>query len=495
MESILKQRFGIESLRPFQKNVLTYLEEHPKSDIFILSPTSSGKSLCFQLPAIYFHGLTIVISPLNSLIFDQVEQLQKKHIPCALFSGDTSKKDKTFILDNIGAYKMIYTTPETLITNEIFVEKLVRLNTKGLLNRFVVDEAHCVSNWGHDFRPKYLKLDYLRTSMPNVPIMALTATATKNVAADILKVLKMKEAKEFKNSFYRNNLNIIIKEKYGDKDSMSEIAHLIKKNYGNKTGIIYCFSRNNCKLLAEDLNENGIDAFYYHAGLGKKDRQQIQKDWINNKFRVIVATIAFGMGIDKHDVRYVIHFNLPTSIEGYYQEIGRGGRDGNICDCILFYNKKDLAVYSRILAKKKDNIFEVNKLFTNDLDCTHYLIMNYLGEEVRKPFDPINYCKSNCENCRKNAKHSSYNYKDVSHKAKEFINIILNKRALNKKLLSIQLSNAYYHHQRLLLYLITNKYIKEVINPTNHEVKYQVYEKSKKVLNSQQKVFIPLKNN
>ena len=241
-----------------------------------------------------------------------------------------------------------------MYTNLELLEKLEKLHTKNLISRFVIDEAHCVSTWGHDFRPHYLKMNTIKQLFPNVPIMALTASATDKVQADIKDLLNMNECKYFTQSFFRNNLNIKIVEKYDinsknkKKESIDRIISLIN-NYENETGIIYCHSRKECEDLSSKLNENGLKTTYYHSGITKKIREEIQSKWLMDDIKIIIAAIAFGMGIDKPDVRFVIHFNLPQTLEGYYQEIGRAGRDGKQSDCILMNNKKDITLYNKMI--------------------------------------------------------------------------------------------------------------------------------------------------
>lgn len=482
MDSILKSKFKLEKLRPFQQKVIDYILENPKNDIFILSPTSSGKSLCFQLPALYYEGITIVICPLKSLLFDQVEALKSKNIQACLLSGDSKEETKDYIIKNLLNYKLIYTTPETLLTNYNLHKELKKINESGLLNRFIIDEAHCVSTWGHDFRPKYLKLKTLRYDFKDVPMMALTATATEKVSMNVSSILNLHKPRLFKNSFYRNNLNIIIKSKHTEKKTVEEIIELIKETYTDKTGIIYCYSRKTCEKVNEKLIEANISSAFYHAGLSKKNREKIQNNWLSNSTQVIVATIAFGMGIDKPDVRFVFHYNMPTSIEGYYQEIGRAGRDGNMSDCILFYNIQDIVIYKNLNKGKMNNIYEINNLLKNNVECLHYLICSYLGENFSKTTNPIAYCDNNCRNCRNATMFKGIKYVDTHTEAKEIIEIIQKKSSLEKSLLEKALIYKYPNYKRILLYLKVNKYIKEIIEPKLFQSYYACYEKAKNIL-------------
>jgi RecQ family ATP-dependent DNA helicase len=491
MEQILNTKFKLPSLRPFQKKVIDSILENPKNDLFILSPTSSGKSLCFQLPALYYEGITIVICPLKSLIYDQVEALKSKHIEACLLSGDTKTEMKEYIIKNLLNYKLIYTTPETLLTNYNFHTELKLINEKGLLNRFIVDEAHCVSTWGHDFRPKYLKLNTLRTDFPTVPIMALTATATQKVSMNVSSILNMNKPILFKNSFYRNNLNIVIKAKHTEKGTIEEIIELINKTYTNKTGIIYCYSRKTCEKVNEKLIEANILSEFYHAGLSKKHRERIQTEWLNNTKQVIVATIAFGMGIDKPDVRFVFHYNMPTSIEGYYQEIGRAGRDGNMSDCILFYNIQDLVIYRNLKKSKMTNVYDIDNLLKNNVECFHYLICSYLGEVFSKKINPIAFCNDKCRNCRNATQFKGITYIDTIKEAKTIIEFIQSTSSLNKSLLEKSLSYKCPNYKRILLYLKVHKFIKEIIDPLLFQSYYKCYEKSKGIIDKSIEFKIP----
>ena len=299
IEKILNEKFGYKHLREKQADVVK--AAMIKQDIIVLMPTGGGKSLCYQLPALLQNGITIVISPLRSLIYDQVLNLKKKKIPAVLLSGDISVNEKKSILDKLKLdtipFSLLYTTPETLLSNYQLIPILEELNEQNLLNRIVIDEAHCVSNWGHDFRPSYLKMSSLKNLFPKVPIMALTATATKKVLSDIKHLLDIKEHAIFQQSFVRKNLNIKIIHRETEKDSIEELKNLVRTKYRNISGIIYCHSRKKCEKIANELKLHDIKAEFYHAGLGRKGREQIQNDWIDNKLNIVVATIAFGMGI------------------------------------------------------------------------------------------------------------------------------------------------------------------------------------------------------
>ena len=383
------------------------------------------------------------------MIYDQVESLKKKGINCELLNGDLGIRKKTTVLDelrkNIPQIKLLYSTPESVLCNDEIKPYIKELYDKKLISRFVLDEAHCISTWGHDFRPNYLKVRHLKSTFPNIPIIALTATATEKVNADIRDILQMGEETDiFQSSFLRTNLNIQIKprgsKKSEEKEVIEEISELLKNKYLNQSGILYAFSRNKCEELSNQLNELGIKADYYHAGLGAKKRNEVQTRWIENDLQIICATIAFGMGIDKADVRVVFHFNLPKNIEGYYQEIGRGGRDLKKSDCILYYSENDRIIYNQMNNKKKSELddndfFKVKKLnmakneqlklydminfIENIYDCRHIALSNYFGEKRK---EKIGYCKDLCDNCLR--KQESKAKVNITEQCKEVLETI-----------------------------------------------------------------------
>lgn len=424
-KTVLQEVFGFSSLRPFQKNVFEAMIN--EKDVFVISPTGSGKSLCFQLPALLQEGICIVLSPLRSLIFDQVEALKKKGIKAELLNGDLpkTKKNKLFqeLEKNYPSIKLLYSTPESIMCNEETKVIFQDLFQRGLLNRIVLDEAHCISTWGHEFRPNYLKVKNIKNVFPDIPIAAFTATATEKVNADIQDILQLDENTEvFESSFIRHNLNIVIRSRGSKKNEiqecLDEIVEELEGKYQNQSAILYAFSRNKCEELSNLLLEYGIKSDFYHAGLSAKKRNEIQMKWLDGELQIICATIAFGMGIDKPDVRVVYHFNLPKTIEGYYQEIGRGGRDGERSDCIFYYNENDPIVYKQMTDKKSkqiratENVFREKKLemaknemqkmydmigfIENQTDCRHILLANYFGEKRK---EKIGFCGDLCDSC------------------------------------------------------------------------------------------------
>ncbi len=381
--SILKKYWGYDSFRPLQGAIVQSVLD--KKDTVVLLPTGGGKSLCFQVPALLMNGVCIVISPLIALMKDQVENLQKRGIKAAYINSEHSSTKQIEILDNceFGGVKLLYIAPER-IQSEAFQLRIRQLN----ISLIAIDEAHCISQWGYDFRPSYLKINTIREICPTVPIIALTASATNEVLKDIQVRLDLKTPAIFKGSFARPNLVYVNRETETKKEAILEI---IKRVSGS--GIVYVRNRKETQNLAFWLREQGISADHYHAGLSMSDRKTKQDAWTNNKTRIIVSTNAFGMGIDKPDVRTVIHFAPPDSIEAYYQEAGRGGRDGQKAFAVLLYEKHDIAQLEKKKQTDIPNSNDVKQIYDSLLG-SHQIAING-GAGTQFEFDLSKFCKVN----------------------------------------------------------------------------------------------------
>ncbi|KAJ5525472.1 Bloom syndrome protein [Penicillium frequentans] len=413
VRTVLKDKFHLRGFRPNQLEAID--ATLAGKDTFILMPTGGGKSLCYQLPAVVMSGrtsgVTIVVSPLLSLMQDQVFHLQKLNINALLVNGDTDKAERSHILDQLSngggeGMELLYITPEMLSKNQTLVKALEKLHRRNRLARLVIDEAHCVSQWGHDFRPDYKELGEIRAKFPGVPVMALTATATENVKVDVMHNLKMNGCEVFLQSFNRPNLTYEVRPKKKNDELLASIAETITGSYRNQCGIIYCLSRRTCESVADDLvKKYKIKAHHYHAHLQPKQKAEVQSAWQNGRYHVIVATIAFGMGIDKPDVRFVIHHSIPKSLEGYYQETGRAGRDGKRSGCYLYYGYKDTTLLKRMIdqgegsyeqkARQKHMLRNVVQFCENRSDCRRVQVLAYFNEQFRRED-----CGNTCDNCK-----------------------------------------------------------------------------------------------
>jgi ATP-dependent DNA helicase RecQ len=353
LHAVLKQYWGYDQFRPFQEEAIRTVLNG--TDSLVLLPTGGGKSICFQVPVMAMDGVCIVVTPLIALMKDQVEQLKRRHIPAAAIHSGMNRYEIDVTLDNCihGVTRFLYVSPERLRT-EIMIERTKKMKVCLL----AVDEAHCISAWGYDFRPSYLLISDFRALLPGVPVMALTATATEEVRADIIDKLKMKSARVFKQSFARANLSY---SSFMEENKERKLVQILKNVPG--TAIIYVRTRKRTKELADSLTRQGISAQSYHAGLPFKDRSDRQMAWIKNQVRVVVATNAFGMGIDKPDVRTVIHFDLPENLEAYYQEAGRAGRDEKKAYAVALFNKIDLEELAESVERKYPSIEFVKRVY------------------------------------------------------------------------------------------------------------------------------------
>lgn len=436
VRTVLKDRFHLRGFRPNQLEAID--ATLGGKDTFILMPTGGGKSLCYQLPSVVSSGrtsgVTIVVSPLLSLMQDQVYHLQKLKIRAFLINGETSKTDRSWIIDqlsNNGGYEMdlLYVTPEMLSKNQTIIRAFEKLHRRNRLARLVIDEAHCVSQWGHDFRPDYKELGEVRARFPSVPLMALTATATENVKVDVMHNLKMKGCEVFLQSFNRPNLTYEVRPKGKNDEVLAGIAETITGSYRNQCGIVYCLSRKTCEDVAKSLTAKyRIKAHHYHAAMDSDMKADVQKKWQMGQYHVIVATIAFGMGIDKPDVRFVIHHSIPKSLEGYYQETGRAGRDGKRSGCFLYYGYRDSTTLKRMIDKgdgsyeqkgrQKLMLRNVVQFCENRSDCRRVQVLAYFNEQFRRED-----CNNTCDNCKSDlvfeehdvSEHASWAIKIVRH--------------------------------------------------------------------------------
>ena len=397
----LNQRFGYGSFLPLQREIIGNVLD--RRDSLVVMPTGSGKSICYQLPSLFLNRLTLVVSPLIALMKDQVDALQRRGFKAAFINSTmaAAEQRKVQVDAQQGALNILYVAPERLVSPQF--QAFVLDIKPGLV---AIDEAHCISEWGHDFRPDYRKLQFLRPSLPDTTLIALTATATERVREDILRQLEIPEATRFITSFNRPNLIYDVRPK---RNSFASILGLLAK-IGGGSAIVYCSSRQQTEDLARSLSNSGFPALAYHAGFSAEDRRQTQDQFMDGRISIIVATIAFGMGIDKPNVRLVVHYDLPKSIEGYYQETGRAGRDGQPSNCVLFFSYKDKSQQDFFIRKIEDEVERANAekrlalmvKYCQIRSCRRQFLLSYFDEEW-----PHDSCGS-CDICQRAAGQLDY---------------------------------------------------------------------------------------
>ncbi|OIR57716.1 MAG: RecQ family ATP-dependent DNA helicase [Amphiamblys sp. WSBS2006] len=427
VEKALQQIFKNKSFRENQRGAIN--AALAREDVFVIMPTGGGKSLCFQLPAVIGRGVTVVVTPLLSLMQDQIKNMVGKRVVALGLNSTLTKKEVelsyTELCTEKPSCKLFYVTPELVMSSNRFQDVLENLYSRRLIERFVIDEAHCVRQWGAEFRKEYGELRKLREQYADVPIMALTATATKSVQEDVIASLGIAGCTRFWQSYNRKNLSYAVYPKTGDVEQ--DIVAFINSSFPGKSGVIYCTAKADCEDLAQSLCvKYRLKARFYHAGLEAGDRETVQREWTTNAVQIIVATIAFGMGIDKPDVRFVIHYSMPKNLEGYYQETGRAGRDGLESSCVMYYSYGDKKRFDFMIQKSEgsasqksiemENARRVLAYSLNRIDCRRVILMEYFGEKFDRAM-----CGKTCDNCERGGKLALTDFTSQAREIAQFV--------------------------------------------------------------------------
>ncbi|XP_027899310.1 ATP-dependent DNA helicase Q1 isoform X1 [Xiphophorus couchianus] len=437
VEQHLKSSFGLSKFRPLQLRAVNLTMAG--NDVFLVMPTGRGKSLCFQLPAICSKGFTLVITPLVSLMEDQIMHLKSVGIPAVMLNASSSKEHSKLVMAGMTdvkvPFKMVYVTPEKVAKSKLLMARLEKAYKAKLLCRIVVDEVHCCSQWGHDFRPDYKLLGILKRQFSSVPLFGLTATATSSVLKDCEKILCVEQPVTITASFNRTNLFYEVRNKVSNGDAlMSDITSLIKGKYKNQSGIVYVFSQKDAKMVSSELKKRDISAYPYHANMDPEDKSQVHCRWTSNKIQVVVATVAFGMGIDKPDVRFVIHHTMSKSVENYYQESGRAGRDDLPADCIVYFGFADIFRISTMVVMENAGYQKLLQMvaYCQNVDRCRRSLMAVHFDEV---WDNER-CNQMCDTC---CHEEGYTSVDITQHARQVVLIVEQAGSMNEKVTPLKL--------------------------------------------------------
>ncbi|XP_077400980.1 ATP-dependent DNA helicase Q1 isoform X1 [Vanacampus margaritifer] len=436
----LKDSFHLSEFRPLQLRAINLTLSG--KDLFLVMPTGRGKSLCYQLPAICSDGFTLVVTPLVSLMEDQLMYLKSINVAAEMLNASSSKEHSKTVLAGMicktTPFKLLYVTPEKIAKSKMFMSRLEKANNANLLSRIAVDEVHCCSQWGHDFRPDYKLLGILKRQFPKVPVIGLTATATSSILEDCTKILCVQKPISLTASFNRINLYYEVRAKVSDAALMNDIASLIKNRYKDKSGIIYVFSQKDAESVSSELQQKDIVAAPYHANLNPDDKSRTHRKWTSGKIQVVVATVAFGMGIDKADVRFVIHHTISKSVENYYQESGRAGRDDLSADCIVYYGFADIFRISTMVVMENVGQQKLNQMvaYCQNVDrCRRSLLAVHFDEAWDEK-----QCKQMCDTCRNRKDVVSW---DITQHGRQVVQILELAASMDEKLTPLKLVEAW----------------------------------------------------